>query len=43
MSVPKTMLADLKDSVKTGRSLNVQDKFGGTAVSHVEFIYMSRV
>ena len=33
MSVPKNMLADLKDSVKQGRSLNIQDKYGATAVS----------
>ena len=33
VSVPKNMLADLKDSVKQGRSLNVQDKYGATAVS----------
>ena len=33
ISVPKTMLADLKDSVKSGRSLNVQDRYGATAVS----------
>ena len=32
-SVPKTMLADLKDSIKQSRSLNVQDKYGSTAVS----------
>ena len=32
-SVPKTMLADLKDSIKGGRSLNIQDKYGATAVS----------
>ena len=33
VSVPKTMLADLKDSVKQGRSLNIQDKYGTSAVS----------
>ena len=33
VSVPKTMLADLKDSVKNGRSLNIQDRYGATAVS----------
>ena len=33
VSVPKNMLADLKDSIKQGRSLNVQDKYGATAVS----------
>ena len=33
VSVPKNMLADLKDSVKQGRSLNLQDKYGATAVS----------
>ena len=33
ISVPKTMLADLKDSVRNGRSLNVQDKYGTSAVS----------
>ena len=33
VSVPKNMLADLKDSVKQGRSLNIQDKYGATAVS----------
>ena len=33
VSVPKNMLADLKDSVKQGRCLNVQDKYGATAVS----------
>ena len=27
------MLADLKDSVKNDRSLNVKDKYGSTAVS----------
>lgn len=33
VSVPKTMLADLKDSVKNERSLNIQDRYGATAVS----------
>ena len=33
-SIPKTMMADLKDSIKSGRSINVQDKYGATAVSH---------
>ncbi len=32
-SVAKNMLADLKDSVKNGRSLNMQDKYGAAAVS----------
>lgn len=32
-SVPKNMLADLKDSVRNNRSLNIQDKYGATAVS----------
>jgi protein phosphatase 1 regulatory subunit 16A len=32
VSVPKNMLADLKDSLKQGRSLNVQDKYGATAL-----------
>ena len=27
------MLADLKDSVKNNRSLNIKDKYGSTAVS----------
>ena len=36
MSVPKNMLADLKDSVRQGRSLNLQDKYGATAVSLYE-------
>ena len=27
------MLADLKDSVKNDRSLNIKDKYGSTAVS----------
>ena len=34
ISVPKTMLADLKDSVKNNRSLNIQDKYGTSAVSN---------
>ncbi len=33
VSVPKTMLADLKDSVKNNRDLNMQDKYGCSAVS----------
>ena len=33
VSVPKNMLADLKDSMKNERSLNMQDKYGATAVS----------
>jgi hypothetical protein len=33
VSVPKTMLADLKDSVRNDRSLNIQDKYGTSAVS----------
>ena len=33
MSVPKTMLADLKDSVRNSRTLNLQDKYGASAVS----------
>ncbi len=33
VSVPKNMLADLKDSVKNDRSVNIQDKYGATAVS----------
>ncbi len=32
-SVAKNMLADLKDSVKNNRSLNLQDKYGASAVS----------
>ena len=27
------MLADLKDSIKSGRDLNLQDKYGASAVS----------
>ena len=33
-SVAKTMLADLKDSVKNNRSLNIKDKYGTAAVSN---------
>lgn len=33
ISVPKTMLADIKDSVRNNRSLNIQDKYGTSAVS----------
>ncbi len=33
ISVPKTMLADLKDSVRNDRSLNIKDKYGSSAVS----------
>ena len=32
-SVAKTMLADLKDSVRSSRSLDIKDKYGSTAVS----------
>lgn len=32
-SVPKNMMADIKDSIKSDRSLNLQDKYGATAVS----------
>ena len=32
-SVPVTMLADLKDSVRNNRDINVMDKYGATAVS----------
>lgn len=32
VSVPKTMLADLKDSVKNNRDLNMQDKYGCSAL-----------
>ena len=32
-SVAKTMLADLKDSVRNDRDLNIQDKYGASAVS----------
>ena len=32
-NVPNTMLADLKDSLRNGRSLNLQDSSGATAVS----------
>ena len=38
-SVPKTMLADLKDSVKSNRSVNIQDKYGATAVSLCFIMY----
>lgn len=31
-SVAKTMLADLKDSVRSNRSLDIKDKYGSTAV-----------
>lgn len=40
VSVPKNMLADLKDSVKSSRSLNLQDKYGATAVSFCMPTYM---
>lgn len=33
-SIPNTMLADLKDAVKNDRSVNVQDKYGATAVCY---------
>ena len=36
-SVPKTMLADLKDAIKNGKSVNIQDKYGATPVCN--FIY----
>lgn len=36
-SVPKTMLADLKDAVKNGKSVNVQDKYGATPVCNVMY------
>ena len=32
-NTPKSLLADLKDSVKNDRSLNIKDKYGATAVS----------
>ena len=32
-SVAKTMLADLKDSVRNNRDVNLQDKYGAAAVS----------
>ena len=32
-SMAKTMLADLKDSVRSNRSLDIKDKYGSTAVS----------
>ena len=32
-SVPVTMLADLKDSVRNNRDINIMDKYGATAVS----------
>lgn len=32
-SVAKTMLADLKDSVRFNRSLDIKDKYGSTAVT----------
>ena len=32
-SVPVTMLADLKDSVRKNRDVNTMDKYGATAVS----------
>ena len=34
-NTPKSMLADLKDSVKCNRSLDVKDKYSATAVSGV--------
>ena len=37
-SIPNTMLADLKDSVKAKRSINVQDKYGATAVEFNVFV-----
>ena len=36
-SVPKTMLADLKDAVKNGQSVNIQDKYGATPVCNVMY------
>ena len=41
--MPKNMLADLKDSTKHGRSLNIQDKYGATAVSQglIYYVYYS--
>ncbi len=35
VSVAKTMLADIKDSVRNNRTLNIQDKYGASAVSCV--------
>ena len=32
-SVPVTMLADLKDSMRNNRDINIMDKYGATAVS----------
>ena len=32
-NTPKSLLADLKDSVKSNRSLDMKDKYGATAVS----------
>ena len=32
-SVPVTMLADLKDSIRNNRDINIMDKYGATAVS----------
>ena len=40
-NVPNTMLADLKDSLKTGRSLDIKDSSGATAVSlHVRLMQL---
>lgn len=43
-SVPKTMLADLKDSVKNNRCLNLQDKYGTSAVSSTSWqvVYLDK-
>ena len=39
-SVPVTMLADLKDSVRNARDINVMDKYGATAVSRLNIVYV---
>ena len=35
-NTPKSLLADLKDSVKSNRSLDIKDKYGATAVSGLQ-------
>ena len=40
-SVPKTMLADLKEFVSNGGSVNTKDKYGASAVSNV-YMYDNR-
>ena len=35
-NTPKSLLADLKDSVRSNRSLDIKDKYGATAVSGLQ-------